>query len=145
MQTKPSNSLKPSNSSKEGNFLVTIKSQDFDALRLGSGKMPFQKDWDLPRKETLKYYTNMSGEGAAEEAFKILNAPDEFLLANEKSKKGDFKGHSLSVGDVVEVENIETKKVTPFLCSPIGWEVGETYISKSKDKSKENHSPSMDI
>lgn len=74
-------------------------------------------DWNLPRKFAIAYTTPLNGEDAAEQAFFILNAPTDYLNEYEQQIAANYKGHSLSVGDIVEVDGKE------FLCSGIGWMV----------------------
>ena len=73
--------------------------------------------WTLPRKFVLEYTSKHLGETAAEEAFKIFNAPEEFLDDDEMRIVKQYRGHSLSVGDVVQVDGVD------YLCSGVGWTV----------------------
>lgn len=75
----------------------------------------FTADWDLPRNLSLTYNTPLSGEAAANQAFKITNAPEDALTEEEADMVTHFRGPSLSIGDVVEVDGIE------YLCAPEGW------------------------
>jgi hypothetical protein len=75
----------------------------------------FQADWDVPRKQTLVYSTLKKGETAAEEAFHLLNAPLDLLSPWQRDIVRDHRSHSLSVGDVVEVDGEK------YLCASRGW------------------------
>lgn len=84
-----------------------------------------RENWFAERTSGISYLTKLTGEEAAEEAFHLTNAPEECLTEDHKSilKKQDFKGPSLSTGDVVKVESVVTKKLPDyFLCKSVGWE-----------------------
>jgi len=71
------------------------------------------------REEGLTYKSSLDGEEAAEEAFHLTNAPEDYLDEDQKRllKRLEFKGPSLSVGDVVRVEPIvRTSLPEYFLC-----------------------------
>lgn len=95
---------------------IKIYLQDFDAIT-AANRRGFQSDWTLPRKFVLEYTSKHLGETAAEEAFKIFNAPEEFLDDDEMRIVKQYRGHSLSVGDVVQVDGVD------YLCSGVGWTV----------------------
>jgi hypothetical protein len=89
--------------------------------------------WLQDREEGLIYSSTLTGERAAEEAFHLTNAPDECLSDDQRELLAslDFKGPSLSVGDVVRVAPyINKDKELPeyYLCKSYGWEKydGET-------------------
>ena len=83
----------------------------------------FTEKEDADREFALWYYSDKTGEAAAEEAFHISNAPDEMLSQKEKDIRLRWKGRSLSVGDVVVVINIEDALVIRkhYLCCGSGW------------------------
>ena len=84
-----------------------------------------REDWFQDRQEVFLYHSELEGEKAAEEAFHITNAPDECLTDDQKAiiEMNEFKGPSMSVGDVVRVKP-SVKGVLPdyYLCKPFGWE-----------------------
>ena len=86
-------------------------------------KHRFTEAEDAEREFALWYYSDKTGEAAAEEAFHISNAPDELLNQKEQDIKRRWKGRSLSVGDVVSVNNIEDGIVVTehYLCCGNGW------------------------
>jgi hypothetical protein len=98
---------------------VRIFTQDLDRMDRANGQFAFTSDWDLPRNHTFTYFTDKDGEKAAEECYKITNAPEEILNEFEKHIAGRFreaKTMSLSVGDVVRVgDQME------YLCASEGW------------------------
>jgi hypothetical protein len=96
--------------------LIRVFQQDFDKIDSMGGKRGFVCDWNLPRKHTLSYSSLKEGEKADEEAFHILNAPLDILSPYQREIVRDHRSHSLSVGDVVEVEGVE------YLCCSHGWE-----------------------
>ena len=95
--------------------IVRIHSQDLDKMDRSAGQYAFEPNWDLPRRHTLSYLSEETGRAIADEAFHILNAPDELLNIQQQQIAQYSKGHSLSVGDVVEAEGIE------YMCAPMGW------------------------
>ena len=95
---------------------IKIYLQDFNAMN-ATNRRGFVSDWTLPRKFVLEYTSKHLGEAAAEEAFMIFNAPEEFLDEDERRIAQQYRGHSLSVGDVVEVDGVD------YLCSGVGWTV----------------------
>jgi len=94
--------------------MTNIRIHIQDHYKAFLAKQPvFQAVWDLPRTLTFAYSTNATGEAAAEEAFHIFNAPYDTL---EEWQKLIIKGYpSISVGDIVEVDEVE------YLCASMGW------------------------
>ena len=85
-----------------------------------------RENWFVVREPGFFYKSALKGEEAAEEAFHLTNAPDECLEDDHKQilKEQNFKGPSLSVGDVVRVEPIVRGSKLPeyYLCKSCGWE-----------------------
>jgi hypothetical protein len=86
-----------------------------------------REEWYKDRTLGLTYLSHKEGEKAAEEAFELTNAPADYLSEEHQEllKSLDFKGPSLSVGDVVRVEPyINSGKQLPeyYLCKSYGWE-----------------------
>ena len=83
----------------------------------------FTETEDAHREYALWYYSDKTGKAAAEEAFHISNAPAELLGPKESDIKLRWKGRSLSVGDVVSVNNIIDGSVVTehYLCCGSGW------------------------
>ena len=86
-----------------------------------------REEWFAERVLGLSYVSKLKGEAAAEEAFHLTNAPTECLTEAQQEMLGllDFKGPSLSVGDVVRVEAYPKQHSTPaeyYLCKSYGWE-----------------------
>jgi hypothetical protein len=84
-----------------------------------------REDWYLTREEGMSYKSSLKGEEAAEQAFHITNAPDDCLSEDEKLilKQQDFKGPSLSSGDIVKVSPIVYSGVSDYyMCKSFGWE-----------------------
>lgn len=84
-----------------------------------------REEWFLNRTEGMSYLTKKDGKKAAEEAFHLTNAPDECLTAKQKTllRSLDFKGPSLSVGDIVKVTDVVKKKESVYyMCKSFGWE-----------------------
>jgi len=84
-------------------------------------------EWFQQRREILSYKSTFCGESAAEEAFEITNAPKECLNEQKQilQKSLNYRGPSLSVGDIVRVEpTIRDGKNLPqyFMCKSFGWE-----------------------
>ncbi len=89
--------------------------------------LDIREDWFVDRQEGIVYHTELEGEAAAEEAFHLTNAPAECLTEAQQHIliRNDFKGPSMSVGDVVKVESYprDNKQVpTYYLCKSFGWE-----------------------
>lgn len=86
-----------------------------------------REEWFQDREQGISYTSKLSGEKAAEEAFHLTNAPDDSLTESQKSllKFLEFKGSSLSVGDVVRVEQYLGSRSVPaeyYMCKSFGWE-----------------------
>ena len=84
-----------------------------------------REEWYRDRTEGMTYVSKLKGEEAAEEAFHLTNAPDEWLEESQKEMLAllDFKGPSLSVGDVVRVAPVVDKKFPEYyMCKSFGWE-----------------------
>lgn len=102
-------------------FLVTL-------FRLPQDNSYFdvREKWYVDREMGMSYYTDLSGEQAAEEAFHITNAPSDLLSEDQKRilLEQHFKGPSLSTGDIVRVESTIRGSVLAeyFLCKSVGWE-----------------------
>lgn len=95
---------------------VRIHIQDLEAGRGIPGYQYFTSDWTLPRNHRYTYLTDSKGIDACEEAFTIFNAPEDYLEEWQKFIARGYKGPSLSVGDIVEVNGED------YLCCSIGWE-----------------------
>ena len=93
---------------------IKIYLQDFDAIEQRNMRA-FDDNWDLPRKFVLEYTSKEIEETAAEEAYHIFNAPEEMLDEDERCIAQQYRGHSLSVSDVVQVDGLE------YLCAGSGW------------------------
>lgn len=87
------------------------------------GEHRFTETIDAERVFALWYYSDKTGEAAAEEAFHISNAPDELLNQKEKDIKLRWKGRSLSVGDIVSVADADDLDMVEkrYLCCACGW------------------------
>lgn len=86
-----------------------------------------RENWYQDREVGLTYVSDLQGEAAAEEAFHLTNAPADYLSESQQEMLAllDYKGPSLSVGDVVRVEPYPKKHSTPadyYLCKSFGWE-----------------------
>lgn len=86
-----------------------------------------RENWFQNRAQGITFDSLQEGEKAAEEAFHLTNAPLECLEDEQKEllEKLQFKGPSLSVGDVVCIEPYVKKHSTPceyYLCQSFGWE-----------------------
>jgi hypothetical protein len=84
-----------------------------------------REQWYQAREHGFEFTCEHDGEEAAEHAFFITNAPLELIDSDTVEKYGldDFRGPSLSVGDIVRVEDYVTRKMPDyFLCKTIGWE-----------------------
>ena len=84
-----------------------------------------RENWFVNREEGLTYKSSLGGEEAAEEAFHLTNAPEDCLEEDQKRllERLEFKGPSLSVGDIVRVEPIvRTSLPEYYLCKSFGWE-----------------------
>jgi hypothetical protein len=81
-------------------------------------KTPRSKIYETVIHKSFKMNHERIGEEVAEYVFHILNAPEEMLSEVELNIANDFRGpgnHSLSTGDVVEVDG------ESFLCESFGW------------------------
>lgn len=101
---------------------VTVYKLTWDANYL-----EYREKWYHPRVESLTYQTNIEGENAAEEAFHITNAPDDYLEDYQKLllEEIQFKGPAVSTGDIVRVDTLLKKCAVPaeyYLCKSMGWE-----------------------
>ena len=86
-----------------------------------------REEWFVERELGLSYVSELEGEAAAEEAFHLTNAPVDYLTESQQELLSslEFKGPSLSVGDIVRVEAYPKKHSTPadyYLCKSFGWE-----------------------
>jgi hypothetical protein len=84
-----------------------------------------REEWFQGREEGMSYRSTLKGEKAAEEAFHLTNAPEECLTKKQIAflKEQNFKGPSLSVGDVVRVTDIiDYSKSDYFVCKSFSWE-----------------------
>ena len=86
-----------------------------------------REEWFQDREQGIVYTSKLSGEKAAEEAFHLTNASEEHLTEAQRGllKFLEFKGPSLSVGDIVRVEEYPKLHSGPaeyYLCKPYGWE-----------------------
>jgi acetylornithine/succinyldiaminopimelate/putrescine aminotransferase len=63
--------------------------------------------------EVASFFFDAHGTEAAEEAFDLTNNP----CRQYEREKYYGRGRSVSVGDIVEVDNVA------YLCSPMGWKV----------------------
>jgi hypothetical protein len=89
------------------------------AYMLGATHAPFQVAYNRGEYERTKPYTfghdDTEPESAAEEMFDLTNNPSR----QEERELVYGRGRSLSVGDIVEVEQGE--KLTAWLCMCTGW------------------------
>jgi hypothetical protein len=116
------------------------------------GKSPFsslgaQNPWEVTRRVIASYQTALGGEDAANQAFKIFNAPPEDLDPNEREILGDFRGPSLSVGDIVEVHppTDSKEKAMAFLCESMGWDSKEINPDSTLSKTPETEMPKVEF
>lgn len=93
---------------------VNLYIQDFNG---NEARDLFTPREDLNRSNLFSYKTELSGEDAAEEAFHLTNIPSGYLTDDQKEKVEGYKFSSLSVGDIVEVNDEK------FLCMPSGWKI----------------------
>lgn len=101
--------------------IITIYGSQFGFFRED------RENWMYHRRERLSYHSSKEGEQAAEEAFELTNAPEDYLTPEQLDllKSLKFKGPSLSVGDIVRVEPYIRQHSTPaeyYLCKSFGWE-----------------------
>lgn len=84
-----------------------------------------RENWYQYRTSGFMYTTQLDGEAAAEEAFHLTNAPNDCLTDAQKEllAEKNFKGPSLSVGDIVRIESVVTRRMPSYyLCKSFGWE-----------------------
>lgn len=85
-----------------------------------------RENWYESRVMGFRFRSELEGEKAAEEAFHLTNAPDEILTEEQMALRGDFKGPSLSVGDIVQVTPVvvdfNSYSTKYYLCKSQGWE-----------------------
>jgi hypothetical protein len=86
-----------------------------------------RENWLQYREPGISYDSNLEGTAAAEEAFELTNAPLEYLSESQQQllKSLNFKGSSLSVGDIVRVDPLipwGPKLPEYYLCKSFGWE-----------------------
>ena len=87
-----------------------------------------RENWFEDRDSHISLVCEETGEKAAELAFHLTNAPEEYLNEDQKTflKMIDFKGPSLSVGDIVRVapylQNSNSALPEYYLCKSFGWE-----------------------
>ena len=101
---------------------VRIFVQDLKA-GLGHRQHFFEADWSLPRRHVYTYLTEAEGQEAAEEAFHILNAPESMLEEWQQYIARGYSGPSLSVGDLVEVNQED------YLCCSMGWKTRDEALA----------------
>ena len=87
-----------------------------------------RENWFEDRDSHISLVCEEVGEKAAELAFHLTNAPEEYLNEDQKTflKMIDFNGPSLSVGDIVRVapylQNSNSALPEYYLCKSFGWE-----------------------
>lgn len=87
-----------------------------------------REDWFQERFEQIRFNCEETGEAAAELAFHLTNAPEECLKEDQVNllKELQFKGPSLSVGDIVRVapylQNCNSALPEYYMCKSFGWE-----------------------
>ena len=101
---------------------VTVYSLSFTYSNLS-----IRENWFERRNKVIEFYCDKEGEEAAEYAFKITNCPTELLSKKDIKKIKNFHGPSLSVGDIVRVENYfrisgDNNPPKYYLCKSFGWE-----------------------
>lgn len=83
----------------------------------------YKKTWENEKNEINHYdKEDYNYEYVYENDSEKVDLEEVFTKFNINHPK-DFKGHSLSVGDVVEVEDGGEKKL--FVCDSIGWKKAE--------------------
>jgi hypothetical protein len=103
--------------------IVTIYSLHWDAEYLSK-----RERWFVDRKEAFSYQTNRNGESAAEHAFHITNASEDYLTEEDQLIITNNFSHStlpsVKTGDIIKVESIIRGTNLPdyYLCKPHGWE-----------------------
>lgn len=79
------------------------------------GQIVFAEIWDIKRKLVCEFSSPFAGEAAAEQCFKIFNAPPSALNEFEQNIAAQNRGPSMSVGDIAEVDGVQ------YLCCAAGW------------------------
>jgi hypothetical protein len=105
---------------KKVKSIITVYQQPWEFRNWDS-----REEWFVERVEGISYKSSLTGEAAAEQAFHLTNAPESCLEEDEKIllEELNFKGRSLSVGDVVRVEPIvRTSLPEYYLCKSMSWE-----------------------
>jgi hypothetical protein len=106
---------------------VQFFGQDFDQIQ---GR-PFQAVWNQPRilraQYALTHSTRVSDLEIAEDAFVVFNAPDECLTNRQLLRKRDYRGYSMSVGDLVKIWR-DGRLVCECLCLSSGWDIRYTAV-----------------
>lgn len=103
--------------------IVTIYSLQWDAEYISK-----REKWFVDRSEALTYQTDHDGESAAEQAFHLTNAPEEYLTEEERLIITNNFPRSLppsvKTGDIVKVEPILRGINLPdyYLCKSVDWE-----------------------
>jgi hypothetical protein len=101
---------------------VQFVGQDFDRDDVRG----FEAKWNVPRRiraeYTIVHSEKVSDLEIAQDAFTVFNAPDECLTSRQLLRKRDYRGYSMSVGDLVVIWR-DGRVVCECLCCPIGWEI----------------------
>lgn len=103
--------------------IITIYSLQWDAEYLSK-----REKWFVDRKEAFSYQTDLCEESAAEQAFHITNASEDYLAEEDRLINTDnyryTSPYSVKTGDIVKVEPIIRGAKYPeyYLCKPHGWE-----------------------
>jgi hypothetical protein len=79
---------------------------------------------------TIRHDAEVTVEMIAEDCFCVFNAPDEALSENQLKRRGNYRGVSLSVGDIVQVFR-NGVLVAEALCDPTGWQIRDTLVKIS--------------
>jgi len=105
---------------KKHNFVYFLR-QVFNPL---APQRNFVGDWTLKRTIVFKAFLESPEDGnleaLAEKMFHLTNAPVESHSEEDQALLKNYTGASLSVGDVVVVN--ENGVHHRFLCLPCGWE-----------------------
>lgn len=94
--------------------IVNFLKKDYKALG-EKGLSLFEASWDMPRIHAFSFSTTKTGVDAAEQLFHLTNAPHEVLNEVEIATLAGYRGPSMSVGDIAQVDGVE------YLCDSIGW------------------------
>lgn len=110
-----------------------MKKKTIVEVYFNNSEFAFSEKEDVKREYIGFYFTDLTGESAAEECFKLTNAPENALNESEKSKlqnllenckKNGKRLRSLSVGDVVNVGNFYNLSAwISYLCAGTGWRI----------------------